>query len=94
MSYPVSGSGKYRDMFGDHPCPSCRRILVKRYEPSDARLVAVYACWACGKEWESCPRCGGVVVDRPKPVDLFTSRVLEFFRVCSSCHQEPPKKAG
>lgn len=81
-------------MFGDQPCPHCRRILEKRYEPGDGRLVAVYSCGYCGRDWESCSRCGGVVIEKPRPVDLFTSRVLEFFRVCGTCHQEPPRKTG
>jgi len=81
-------------MFGDQPCPICRRTLAKHYDPWNGELLAVYTCGNCGKDWESCRRCCGVIVERPKPVDLFTSRVLEFFRVCASCHQEPPKRVG
>ena len=69
----------------DRACPDCRRILDRR--------DTVYSCGSCRKEWEGCPNCGGVVVEKPCPVDLFTTRVLETFRVCSTCHQEA-RKAG
>lgn len=80
-------------MFGDRPCPGCRRILEKRYDRRDDRIVSVYRCWDCAKDWESCRGCGGVVVEKPRPVDLFTSRVLEIVRICASCRQEAPKSA-
>jgi hypothetical protein len=81
-------------MLGDRPCPICRRILGRRYDPWNGEILPAYTCSSCGKDWEICPHCRGVIVEMPKPVDLFTSRVLEFFRICSSCQQEPPKKAG
>lgn len=73
-------------MFGDRPCPACRRILERRENADTA-----YACASCAREWECCGSCGGVIVEKPRPVDLFTSRVLETFRLCSTCHQEPRK---
>lgn len=79
-------------MFGDRPCPGCGQALGRRYERRPGRLVAVYTCQACAKDWPSCPRCVGLVVEKLRPGDLFSRLALKTYLVCTSCRSELPKK--
>lgn len=72
-------------MIGEQPCPACGRHLELRHEAEAAagaaleetaprsgrRLRGIYGCGACAKDWESCPRCGGLVVEVVQELLLF-----------------------
>ncbi len=86
-------------MFGDRACPQCGRTLLKRFDPvgmgatGERKVIAVFACSSCGKDWPSCPRCGGLVVEKPRPGDLFTP-VIGSRQACTECLFELPKKVA